>query len=76
MKQHFLRFYDKLIIAALMGVLALFGCSRKTYPDKSREQAESKTDSLKKSDTIHTVKDRFDNRVIAMYGVRPTKEIE
>lgn len=68
MKKRFLRFYDKVIIATLLGVLALFGCTRKTYPEK--QKSETSTDSLK------NIKNELDNPVIAMYGVRPTRNIE
>ena len=76
MKKRFLHFYDKLIVAALVGALGIISCCRKTYPEKKIEQAESKMDSLKNSDTIRIIKDKFDNRVIAMYGVRPTENVK
>lgn len=76
MRKRILNFYDKIIVAALVGVLGLISCSRKTYPEKEQEQAESKIDSLKNSDTIRIIKDKFDNRVIAMYGVRPTENVK
>ncbi len=74
MKKHILHLYDKVIIAVLVGILGFISCCRKTYPEKKQEQAESKIDSLKNSDTIRIIKDKFDNRVIAMYGVRPTED--
>lgn len=76
MKKHILHLYDKVIIAALVGLLGFINCCRKTYPEKKQEQAESKIDSLKNSDTIRIIKDKFDNRVIAMYGVRPTENVK
>lgn len=76
MKREFLKFYDKVIIAALVGLLGFINCCRKTYPEKKQEQAESKMDSLKNSDTIRIIKDKFDNRIIAMYGVRPTENVK
>lgn len=76
MRKGLLTFYDKIILAALVGMLGLIGCCRKTYPEKKQQQAESKTDSLKNSDAIRIIKDKFDNRVIAMYGVRPTENIK
>ncbi len=76
MKKRFLHFYDKVIIAALIGALGLISCCRKTYPEKKQEQAESKLDSLKNADTIRIIRDRFDNNPIAMYGVRPTENIK
>lgn len=69
MKKRFLKLYDKIIIAALLGVLSFVGCARKTYSEKQREKSESLTDSLKTNDN------NFDNRIIAMYGVRPTRDI-
>lgn len=76
MKKRFLHFYDKVIIAALVGVLGLISCCRKTYPEKKQQQSETTVDSLKQSDTIRIIRDKFDNRVIAMYGVRPTKDVK
>lgn len=77
MKKQFLHFYDKMIIAIILGILALFGCAKKTYPEKNttEEQTELKQDSLneERSDTLRIIKDRFKDRVIAMYGVRPSK---
>lgn len=69
MKKRFLRFYDKLIIAALFSLLGLWGCARKAYPEKKKPNAEQ-------ADTLKVKKPRFDQEIIAMYGVRPTRNIE
>lgn len=76
MRKKFLTFYDKIIIAALTGTVAFAGCCRKTYPEKKKEQAASAVDSLKNTDTLRIINDKFDNRVIVMYGVRPAGDAE
>ncbi len=76
MKKRFLTLYDKIILAALLGFLSLLGCARKSYPPQRQEQAESKTDSTKNADTLRIIKDNFDTRPVAMYGVRPTRNIK
>lgn len=76
MKKRFLHFYDKAIIAALVGILGFISCCRKTYPEKQQQQSETNIDSLKQSDTIRIIRDKFDNRVIALYGVRPTENVK
>ncbi len=76
MKKRLLHFYDKIIIAALVGVLGLISCARKNYPEKQQEQSETKLDSLKMSDTLRIIRDKFEDRVIAMYGVRPTEDVK
>lgn len=76
MKKHFLRLYDKVIIATLLGITGLMGCNRKNYPEKqidpSEQTAKEKSDSLRICDTILMPKTPND-RVIALYGVRPTE---
>lgn len=69
MRKKLLTFYDKIVIAALLGILSFVGCARKSYPEK-RENAESHADSTKIIDTD------FNTQPIAMYGVRPTRHIE
>lgn len=76
MKKRFLHFYDKIIIAFILGILALFGCARKTYSEKRQEKSEVKKDTIQSADSLKIIKDGFDNRVIAMYGVRPTRNID
>lgn len=62
MKNGFLRIYDKLIIAALMGMLGLAACATK-------KNAKNKVADSKDS----TVVDRNPGQIIAMYGVRNIK---
>lgn len=76
MRKRILHLYDKILLALLVGVLGLINCCRKTYPENRQEQTESRIDSLKNSDTIRIIKDKFDNRVITMYGVRSTENIK
>lgn len=71
MKKRFLRFYDKVIIVAIMGILALFGCNRKTYPEKETTPEKETKDTV-----VIDKKPQFDNEVIAMYGVRPTHKLD
>ncbi|MDO5523961.1 MAG: hypothetical protein Q4G48_07955 [Bacteroidia bacterium] len=78
MRKRLLALYDKIVIAAILGLLAFFGCARKNYPEKEREQEElrKKTeDSIRSLDsTILIPPGKFDNNPIAMYGVRPTQK--
>ena len=72
MKKGILKFYDKLIVAGLMGLFALVGCcTKKTAADKTatdkKETVNNPTDSVPK------VKKIKPGEVIAMYGVRPDK---
>ena len=76
MRTQFLRIYDKIILTAILAVLGLLGCNRKTYPEKqtehSEQNAKQKADSVRICDTIIMPKNPHD-RVIALYGVRPTQ---
>ncbi len=76
MRKRLLTFYDKIILASLVGVLGLFGCCRKTYPEKKKQPVESKVDTIQQVDTFKIIKEKFDNRAIAMYGVRPTENVD
>lgn len=79
MKRRLLLYYDKLIIATILAILSLFGCSRKNYIQKETKQAESikgEEDSSHFSDTIRVPRKQFDDKVIAMYGVQPTRDVE
>lgn len=74
MKRRILRFYDKMIIAAILAILGFFGCCRKTYPEKkATEKTVQAKDSLQGLDTTD-IKNKFDRRVIALYGVRPAQK--
>lgn len=70
MKKRFLHFYDKIIIAFIFGILALFGCTRRTFPEKKADKSEQSSDSLRNE------KPDFNREIIAMYGVRPTRNIK
>lgn len=73
MRKRIFSFYDKLIVATLIGLLGLMGCSRKTYTEKQNRQQKSSLDSIQKTDSLKKNKIIFDDRPIAMYGVRPTE---
>lgn len=70
MKKRFLKFYDKVVIAAIMSLFALVGCCRKTYSEKKIEKSEQAMD------TVQFDKKAMDREVIAMYGVRSTKKLQ
>lgn len=74
MRKKLFTLYDKMIIAALVGIVGLMSCGRKNYPEKQTEQMETdyEQDPLKSTDTLQLPKERFD-RVIAMYGVPPAR---
>ncbi len=76
MKKRILIYYDKFIIAAIMSVLALTGCARKNYIPKNKKQAEINKEAKDSLDTIRFPRNRFDDEVIAMYGVPPVRNIE
>lgn len=70
MKKKFLSLFDKILLGILVGILSLFGCSKKAYSEKKDCKKENK-------DTLQIDKDRIKNsEIIAMYGVRPTRELE
>ena len=65
-----------MIIASILAILGFIGCCRKTYPEKkATEKTVQAKDSLRLNDTINA-KNKFDRRVIALYGVRPTGKTE
>lgn len=76
MKRKILKYYDKFIIAAIMSVLALTGCARKNYIPKNQKQSEFDKKTKDSQDTIRFPRNRFDDEVIAMYGVPPVRDIE
>lgn len=76
MKIRYLKLYDKMITAIILGLIAFWGCSRKNYPQKSKNSPEQKvgiaTDTVRPCDTVIMPKEPGE-RVIAMYGVPPLK---
>lgn len=76
MKKRILYFYDKMVITIILGILAFLGCSRKNYPEKpidaSEKTVQDKNDTIGPCDTVMMPKKPHD-RVIALYGVRPTR---
>lgn len=82
MKKSFLKFYDKLVIIAFMGILVFSNCAaQKKTPQKSSEKNEAtakKDTTSTKKDTAIVQKDKIiakknPRQIIAMYGVRMDK---
>ncbi len=67
MKKSILKFYDKLIVAGLMGLFALVGCCTKKNVSDKKETVKVNTDSISKP------KKKLPEEIIAMYGVRPDR---